>query len=320
MARAVDAYSEYRAGFEIRTLRVCRRVLMFHRFDELGPTPCLVRSLDLDYAASQAETTQFAEVTYLAGATSRGYSRRSGELYDLTSLPAQSFWSWSRCIGRPRFNDSTTRTRSTRRKGSATRINGWTCGMRGSPASSPSRRVLCTTNLTSAAANSRLPVPSRRRHRSVAWEPRSCRSRISMPTEAANWSRAPLRCRGFELDEHDQWQPFTAFPQALTVDVAAPNVLHLDLDGDGRADIMVTEESAVRWYPSAGRDGYTAAETVPRARDEEQGPILLWREVLQRIFLADFSGDGLMDVVAFVTAKSAIGPISDSGASATKSR
>jgi hypothetical protein len=31
-----------RAGFEIRTYRLCQRVLMFHQFAELGDTPCLV--------------------------------------------------------------------------------------------------------------------------------------------------------------------------------------------------------------------------------------------------------------------------------------
>ena len=36
-ARA-DAFSSYRAGFEVRTYRRCRRVLMFHCFPELNPT------------------------------------------------------------------------------------------------------------------------------------------------------------------------------------------------------------------------------------------------------------------------------------------
>ncbi|WP_280524076.1 SpvB/TcaC N-terminal domain-containing protein, partial [Enhygromyxa salina] len=37
-----DTFSSYRAGFEIRTRRLCRRVLMFHRFAELGDAPYLV--------------------------------------------------------------------------------------------------------------------------------------------------------------------------------------------------------------------------------------------------------------------------------------
>ena len=44
-----DRFSSFRAGFEIRTLRRCRRVLMFHHFTELG-SPTLVRSTDFEYS------------------------------------------------------------------------------------------------------------------------------------------------------------------------------------------------------------------------------------------------------------------------------
>lgn len=40
-----DSFSSYRSGFELRTYRLCRRALMFHRFEELGPAPYLVRLL-----------------------------------------------------------------------------------------------------------------------------------------------------------------------------------------------------------------------------------------------------------------------------------
>ena len=45
-----DPFSSYRSGFEIRTYRLCRRVLMFHRFpDELGSASALVRSTAFEY-------------------------------------------------------------------------------------------------------------------------------------------------------------------------------------------------------------------------------------------------------------------------------
>ena len=46
-----DPFSSYRAGFEVRTYRLCRRVLMFHHFpaaDGVG-ADCLVRSTDLGH-------------------------------------------------------------------------------------------------------------------------------------------------------------------------------------------------------------------------------------------------------------------------------
>ncbi|MBK8558021.1 MAG: hypothetical protein IPL65_20770 [Lewinellaceae bacterium] len=44
-----DAFSSFRSGFEIRTNRLCKRILMFHNFGELGENPCLVKSLNLNY-------------------------------------------------------------------------------------------------------------------------------------------------------------------------------------------------------------------------------------------------------------------------------
>ena len=48
-----DPFSTYRPGFELRTYRRCRRVLMFHRFAQLGPEPLLVASTDLHYEATE---------------------------------------------------------------------------------------------------------------------------------------------------------------------------------------------------------------------------------------------------------------------------
>src|SRR5262249_49855630 len=64
-----DPFSTARAGFEVRTYRLCRRVLMFHRFAELGDAPCLVRSTDFMYDQTPA-------LTYLIKVEQAGYTRR----------------------------------------------------------------------------------------------------------------------------------------------------------------------------------------------------------------------------------------------------
>ena len=38
----LDPFSSYQAGFEVRTHRLCRHILMFHRFEELAENPVLV--------------------------------------------------------------------------------------------------------------------------------------------------------------------------------------------------------------------------------------------------------------------------------------
>ncbi|MBK7410060.1 MAG: hypothetical protein IPJ40_19615 [Saprospirales bacterium] len=79
-----DAFSSYRAGFDIRTARLCHRVLMFHHFADPANTPCLVRSLDLQYRdwslQSEPEQGKKMEVTYLVAATQRAYVRKDGYL------------------------------------------------------------------------------------------------------------------------------------------------------------------------------------------------------------------------------------------------
>ena len=61
-----DPFSSHRAGFEVRTYRRCHRVLLFHRFAELGAEPYLVRSTEFEYADLDytQPTTIEAELAY----------------------------------------------------------------------------------------------------------------------------------------------------------------------------------------------------------------------------------------------------------------
>ncbi len=48
-----DAFSNFDFGFELRTQRLCRQVLMFHHFPDLGPEPVLVKRLLLEYRETE---------------------------------------------------------------------------------------------------------------------------------------------------------------------------------------------------------------------------------------------------------------------------
>jgi RHS repeat-associated protein len=69
-ARA-DPFSSYTSGFEVRTHRLCRNILLFHRFDALGPAPVLVHVTRLTYAED-------ASLSLLTRIDSLGYSRDAG--------------------------------------------------------------------------------------------------------------------------------------------------------------------------------------------------------------------------------------------------
>ncbi|MCB0375594.1 MAG: hypothetical protein KDD04_06715, partial [Sinomicrobium sp.] len=54
-----DAFSNYKAGFEIRTTRLCKSVLLFHHFTGPGEYDGLVRSLNFEYDTATGEDFTF---------------------------------------------------------------------------------------------------------------------------------------------------------------------------------------------------------------------------------------------------------------------
>ncbi|MEO6000153.1 MAG: SpvB/TcaC N-terminal domain-containing protein, partial [Chitinophagaceae bacterium] len=81
-----DPFSDYRSGFEIRTYRLCRRILMFHHFTtELKQDDYLVRSTDLKYDEQK-------HLTYLESIIQTGYIwKDDGSLQSKRSLPPLEF-------------------------------------------------------------------------------------------------------------------------------------------------------------------------------------------------------------------------------------
>lgn len=82
-----DPFSSYRAGFEVRTCRLCRRVLMFHHFPgEPGVgQDCLVRSTTFDYRETPI-------AAFMTAVTQSGYKRAdAGDYLPPKSLPPLAF-------------------------------------------------------------------------------------------------------------------------------------------------------------------------------------------------------------------------------------
>ncbi|HXQ37338.1 MAG TPA: SpvB/TcaC N-terminal domain-containing protein, partial [Anaerolineales bacterium] len=91
-----DAFSSYRATFEVRTYRLCQRVLMFHHFpeeEEVG-ADCLVRSTDFVYRNIRENEEDLRKghpvASFIASVTQSGY-RRKGDSYLKRSLPPLEF-------------------------------------------------------------------------------------------------------------------------------------------------------------------------------------------------------------------------------------
>src|SRR5262249_10169749 len=90
---------------------------------------------------------------------------------------------------------------------------------------------------------------------------------------------------------------FRPFTSRLNLDARDPNLKFVDLDGDGHADVLITEDDAFVWHESLAEEGFGQARRIAKGFDEEEGPRAVFADVTQSIYLADLSGYGLTDIV-----------------------
>jgi RHS repeat-associated protein len=101
----------------------------------------------------------------------------------------------------------------------------------------------------------------------------------------------------YEHDGAEGWQPFRPFRQLPNVNFSDPNLRFIDLDGDGHADLLISEGDVFVWHRSLEEQGFEAAQRLPLPWDEEKGPRVVFADGTESIHLADMSGDGQADVV-----------------------
>lgn len=288
-----DPVSSYRAGFEVRTYRLCRRVLMFHRFPELGEGAVLVRSMDFEYEEN-------ALVTYLKAVRQAGYKREpaSSGLYERALLPPLEL-----DYARPIVHDE---LRSIDRES----LEGIPVGVEGTGAQwvdldgEGIPGVLIPTDRAwfykSNRGEGHLSPPSVLR---TLPSPAELGSGLQQLTDLGSDGNldllqyTPPLSGYFERTQEGGWAPFVALRSLPNINWNDPNLRFLDLDGDGLPDVLITEHEAFVWYRSRGRDGFDPASLVTKPKDELKGAAVVFADGTETIQLADMSGDGLTDIV-----------------------
>jgi hypothetical protein len=289
----MDPFSTHRPGFEVRTYRLCRRVLMFHRFDQLGPAPYLVRSTDFEYEHK-------GHLTKLKQVTQAGYRRdeRTGRSERATLPPLDLFYVEREIHGEIRVLDPSAldgipggvdgvAARWVDLDGEGisgvllARDRGWYYksnlggGRLSPPTLLPTLPSLATLGsggqqLADLAGDGRLDL--------VQYTP-------------------PALAGFFERTADGDWTTFTPFRELPNIDFRDPNLRFLDVDGDGLADLLITRDDALVWYRSRGKDGFEPPLVLAKPNDETQGAAVIFADGTETILLADMSGDGLMDIV-----------------------
>jgi FG-GAP-like repeat len=108
---------------------------------------------------------------------------------------------------------------------------------------------------------------------------------------------APPLAGYFSQDTEGEWQPFVSFRSQPNLDWNDPNLRHVELTGDGHADVLITQEGCLEWYRLMAKDRFEPAMFVTQPLDDEQGPRLVFADGTQSVYLADMNGDGLTDLV-----------------------
>lgn len=280
-----DAFSSHRATFEVRTYRLCRRVLIYHRFAGLGGAS-LVRSVELGYDETPFVTTltRVVQVGHAAGTRAalppmvlsyqpfvlddtvrtlagdglhglEGGLESGARFVDLDGdgipgvlVPAEAGWLYKRNQGGGQLAEAVLERSLPR------------------PAELRGRQQLADVggdgNLDLVSYDVELP---------------GFFERITDGNE-----------RGFDA--------FRTFQSTPRVDWSDANLRFIDLDGDGFADVLLAHEDAWYCFRSRGKDGFAAPVPWPSPQDEGRATIV-FANGEETIHLADMTGDGLTDIV-----------------------
>ena len=307
-----DPFSSYRACFEVRTYRLCQRALMFHHFPgeaEVGAN-CLVRSTDFEYSYEQNSADPRNPIfSFLRSVTQSGYKRQGGA-YLRRSLPPLEFeytganidetvheidaeslenlpygiaggnYQWIDLDGEGLSGILTEQADSWFYKRNLGPIN-----LMKDNGIERAQAKFAPVELVGAKPNAAI-AGGQAQFMDLAGDGQPDLVLLDAPTPGF-----------YEHDEGAGWNTFRALIARLNRNTRDPNLKFIDLDGDGHADVLITEDEAFTWHPSLGEEGFGPAERVSKAWDEEKGPALVFADATQSVYLGDLSGDGLTDLV-----------------------
>ena len=301
-----DAFSDYKAGFEIRTNRICKRALLFHSFEELGNEPCLVRSLDFKYEPSSINDSGQAEVTYLQAITESGYIK-TDKGYSKKSLPPMEFnyqrlkWNTEKKTLSPDsvLNAPVGLTNNYQWvdlygegiSGILTEQGeGWFYKENlGDKEKDGTVQFTHTKNVIPRPSLSGLAKDLLEGNLAVMDLENNGKKQIVVNTQGLQGY--------FELTDENNWEAFRSFEETANINFQDPNTKFLDVTGDGQPDLVMTENQVFVWYASDGKKGFKTAERTTKPFDENIGPAVIFNDLEQKIYLADMTGDGMKDIV-----------------------
>ncbi|WP_371223409.1 SpvB/TcaC N-terminal domain-containing protein [Roseovarius sp. 2305UL8-3] len=283
----VDPFSTGSAGFDVRSWRLCRRTLLFHQFDDLGPQPVLTRTISFEYDARQ-------DGSLLQSITKTGW--RDG---DSRAMPPLRF-----DYTQPSIADTFAAVPAPLQASAPGGVSNaktlladlYGEGLPGLLQDDPAGWFF-QRNLGGGHFAPPVCVQSRPAHSLAA---------ISIGDFDGDGNMDAVAYAGqgaghYRFDrEQGEWSAFNLFDEMPALSNLA-GVQRLDLTGDGRADLVMRDGDGLRYYESRGSAGYAAeARRTRMSEGAAQGPAggpPLTNDAATDYLFADMTGDGLQDQV-----------------------
>jgi RHS repeat-associated protein len=296
-----DSFSTYHAGFEIRTHRLCRRILMFHHFSELDSQPVLVHATHFYYQESPT-------VTLLTKVESSGY-RYENKQYQIKKLPPLEFkytaFEPAKTQFEPMVGEKGEFLPGLNFPPDYQLIDLYGEGVPG---------ILYSDGQTTLY---REPLTDDNGKETVTVKYADPKTLLSLPIQGQNEGINPhlmditgdgqlalvVRQGGttgyYEVNPDRSWQNHQTFPAFPTDFYNSDNYL-VDVTGDGLADLLLVENDNIWVYPSLGKNGFAQ----PIIKKRENGlPFLKRGAKNQLLQFADIFGTGMQHLVRVTNGK-----------------
>lgn len=306
-----DAFSSFRTGFEIRTYRLCRKVLMYHHFEGLNnDDPMLVKSTEITYDENKV------------GCQIQSVSHKGHDESEEKAFPPISF-----VYSKAELNPKIYTLKNSDVKNLPLGIDGQSFSF-ADPKGEGINGIL-TENADAwyfkpnlghdnfyedhPANYSPEPVGSFGKLETLQQKPIGASPASLQDIDGDGKPEAVIRqshmAGYYKQKENGEWGAFQYFDAYPNLDFQSEDIKFLDLNGDGRADILITKQDTLEWIAyedndvynasasSANNPGYGKTKIISRELDEERGPRVVFSNGKQNIFLSDMTGDGFSDLV-----------------------
>jgi RHS repeat-associated protein len=292
-----DPFSNYKAGFEIRTYRRCKRILMFHNFED----SVLVRSTDLYYKQEEEERQDFS---LLESITHCGYKDDVMETFPpleftyTEATPATSFKTVPESMLKqlPAGIDGTNyQWADLYSEGISGILNMTDNAWYFKPNLGDAKYTAPQAEHMPTFGNMRSEIP-----KPAAAKGKKTSYRLG-DVDSDGFPELIVEGDGlngfYSKDENGKWLNFRPFAQYPNVNTGDANLRFMDLSGNGLSDMVISKGDSFDIYFSEGKKGFGNFRRVRCGNSAGFAPQVLFSDAQKRIFLADMSGDGLTDIV-----------------------